>query len=151
MNISAFSIRIPVKEVPLRQGLRREGRAKLETSLFCVYSHSVNGEIFYIGHGTLTHPFCLSGPSGNMRGGTWSSIVSKHGYFDLAILEIFPTKKEAAARERELTRLHKPAANHPASIHTECSNCGVKAAKLIKGRCERCYAWQWRKGEERPL
>jgi len=76
----------------------------------CVYTHSIDGIVFYVGHGTPTRPYS-SGVTN--RNKIWMDTVRKNNYFDVDIIGWYESKAEAILKERELIALYKPAANPP--------------------------------------
>lgn len=104
---------------------------------YCVYSHSVDGEIFYIGCGTLLRPLILSGGGSSYSGRNrfWEDVVTKHGYFDVTILHWFDSKREAIAREKELISEHKPVGNpqrRPRKKNTKSQQDRLKRKTICK-------------------
>lgn len=84
---------------------------------FCVYTHSVEGKVFYVGAGVPSRPY-----TDIDRNPTWARIVQEHGYFDVDIVNWFASKASAFRFEKtEITRLrpeanrgfHKPPARAP--------------------------------------
>jgi len=76
---------------------------------YCVYHHSLDGTVFYVGMGRLSRS--LEGTTYRRRNSKWGEIVSKRGYFDTAIVRQFADKISATRFEvAEIERLH-PEAN----------------------------------------
>jgi hypothetical protein len=105
--------RIEVNIEEVKDGYRGRTYRRFTYKKYCVYSHSVDGEIFYIGCGTLLRPLVLSGGGSSYSGRNrfWEDVVTKYGYFDLKILDWFDSKQEAVAREKELISEYKPVGN----------------------------------------
>jgi hypothetical protein len=79
---------------------------RVDLNRYCVYTHSVDGEVFYIGKGVASRPFCTDG-----RNSCWYAIVSKAKGFDVDILRWFDTNDEACRWERRMIEEYKPVAN----------------------------------------
>lgn len=80
---------------------------RVEADKFCVYTHSVNGAIFYIGQGRGSRP--LETTNRNRR---WRAHMAAHGgCFDVQILGWYSTKHAASAAETEAIVSHRPLAN----------------------------------------
>lgn len=79
---------------------------KIFKNMFCVYTHSHNGKIFYVGKGKGYRPF-----SSADRHAAWNSVTSSMDSFDVNIVEWFENEKDAYDFERSITLKHKPEAN----------------------------------------
>ena len=76
-------------------------------STHCVYTHSIDGQVFYVGHGTFEHPYVRG-----KRNKAWAAIVrGNDGKFEVEIVQCFADRGLAAKVERSLIDLWKPAAN----------------------------------------
>ena len=72
-----------------------------------VYTHSINGEIFYVGCGNTVRPYIK-----NNRNRVWKNVVSGNGgLFDVAIVSEHNSKSEALEAELELILELLPYAN----------------------------------------
>jgi hypothetical protein len=74
----------------------------------CVYTHSANGQVFYVGQGTRSRPRCQ-----NNRSRAWRAHVEAVGHFDVEIVHWTDDRNEAVRIESELI------AAHPAACNTE--------------------------------
>lgn len=77
----------------------------------CVYTHSVEGKVFYVGMGNLYRPFQKTN-----RNGVWVTLVKNQGSlgYSIKIVQIFcglVERRKARILEREQISLHKPVAN----------------------------------------
>ena len=76
-------------------------------STHCVYTHSLDGVVFYVGHGTFERPYVRG-----KRNKAWSAMVRGNGgLFQVEIERCFETLSEAVDLERRLIEYYKPAAN----------------------------------------
>ena len=72
---------------------------------YCVYSHSLNGQIFYIGKGSQQRAY-----SKHCRNELWNGLVGNGG-FEVSIIKRFRCTLKARRLERALIRKMKPSAN----------------------------------------
>ncbi len=80
---------------------------RIESSRVCVYTHSIDGIVFYVGKGVCYRPFEAS-----RRNERWSAAVeAAGGIFDVDILGWFGTDQEACTRELQEIQSRKPSAN----------------------------------------
>ena len=81
----------------------------MKTKLYCVYTHSVQNKLVYVGHGTLKRPFYF-----HNRSLCWNKAIWPHHFeIQVSILKIFDSKKVAAAYEKKLIRMLNPPGNGP--------------------------------------
>jgi hypothetical protein len=73
---------------------------------FCVYTHAVNGHVFYVGMGTAHRAFHRA--DRNLR---WRRIVKSKPIIEVEILEWFRTKRTAKIREAREIETRRPIAN----------------------------------------
>jgi hypothetical protein len=73
---------------------------------WCVYAHSLDGNVFYIGCGKKERPF----NSAN-RGRLWKVIVSVSRRYEVQILEWFSDETTAYERETQEIKNRRPASN----------------------------------------
>lgn len=76
----------------------------------CVYSHSIDGEIFYIGVGTHNRPFATCNENYSHRSKIWQSFVHDREY-QINILRWFGNKSKAHQFEVKLIRKYSPICN----------------------------------------
>ena len=74
--------------------------------MFCVYTHSHNGKIFYVGKGKGYRPL-----SSADRHAAWNSVTSLMDSFDVDIVKWFENEKDAYDFEKLLTMKYKPEGN----------------------------------------
>lgn len=79
---------------------------RVEMSGFVVYTHSVNGVVFYVGMGSGARAF-----QPTQRNDKWRSIVEESGGFDVAIIAWHPDRASAMRLEESEIRSRKPEAN----------------------------------------
>ena len=77
---------------------------------FCVYTHSANGGIFYVGSGTSARPYDRWG-----RTPRWRDHVKAVGNYDVGVHLWTDNRTEASKVENELIVAHAPTCNfwHP--------------------------------------
>lgn len=73
---------------------------------YCVYTHSVEGEIFYVGKGTGSRPF-----SHELRNDAWKAIASGVGKVEINIVDWYENEDAALEVEKVLIRKLRPIAN----------------------------------------
>lgn len=73
---------------------------------WCVYSHSYEGKIFYIGKGRPQRPFELHG-----RNDIWIEFMKNKDYFDVSIVEWFLDERDAYTFERDIVDTLRPECN----------------------------------------
>lgn len=78
----------------------------LSLNQFCVYSHSVNGVVFYVGHGKCERPFCLIS-----RNRPWMNFIKGKKTLEVTLHSWHRSKKEALKFELELIKKLKPKCN----------------------------------------
>ena len=83
-----------------------------------VYSHSINGVIFYIGCGTESRPYEQRGRNKNWR----KTVKGNGGIYDIKILSSFLKKEDAFAEESKLIKFLLP----------ECNIVGIIRKKTTK-------------------
>lgn len=79
---------------------------KVPIDKFCVYSHAIDGRVFYVGMGRITRPWQVED-----RNSAWQEIMSKVDSYEVEILSWHDTIKEARTAELTEIRRRKPAAN----------------------------------------
>jgi len=80
---------------------------RIEKGRVCVYTHSVDGIVFYVGKGVCYRPFETS-----RRNKLWGDAVEKSGgVFDVDILGWFDNDQQARSRELQEIQSRKPTAN----------------------------------------
>lgn len=72
----------------------------------CVYTHSIQGKVFYVGKGISSRPFETS-----RRGERWHNIVSEAGHFDVEVIAWFDSDQDARLQEAQDIAKYKPEAN----------------------------------------
>lgn len=80
-----------------------------DTRPYYVYTHSIDGEIFYVGMGTLTR--ALEFRREIRRSLRWERIVAKSRHFEVDIVATCRNKAEALEKEYELIQRYKPRGN----------------------------------------
>ena len=78
----------------------------MELGLHCVYTHSIDGNVFYVGAGKVKRAF----DEGN-RNKKWKAITKEHRTYDIEILYETKDRNEAILREREEISKRRPKAN----------------------------------------
>ena len=73
---------------------------------YCVYTHSVDGDVFYVGKGTGVRPFTFT-----QRNEAWNSITGGAGRIEVNIIHWCDSEAEALAVERLTVRKLRPIAN----------------------------------------
>lgn len=74
---------------------------------YCTYTHSINGHVFYVGHGTFNRPY-EKGRRGKDRNALWFDIVEKNDWqYEINIVFKSDSKEECLAEEVRLTKLYK--------------------------------------------
>lgn len=74
---------------------------------YCTYTHSINGNVFYVGHGTFNRPY-EKGRRGKDRNTLWFDIVEKNNWqYEINIMFKSDSKEECLAEEIRLTKLYK--------------------------------------------
>ncbi len=74
---------------------------------YCVYAHSIDDVIFYIGCGNPHRPISVQG-----RTTKWKQIVKENGgVYDTAVLAKFDDRREALKLEHKLIHEYQPKAN----------------------------------------
>lgn len=82
-------------------------KIKVSIEKWVVYSHVINGSIFYIGYGSICRAFDF-----NSRKMKWKNFVEMNGnQFEVKILSSFSSPLEAMIRESILIRHYKPMCN----------------------------------------
>jgi len=80
---------------------------KIYTNRYCVYTHSVNGSVFYVGKGRSTRPF-----EARKRNKLWADMVeSCSGVFDVDIISWHEDNESAIVAEAVLIREKNPSCN----------------------------------------
>ena len=81
---------------------------------WCVYTHSVDGEVFYVGMGNGDRPFAGASNAGtSARNELWHAVVARRGGFDVSILKWFGSRKAALSYEKKMIALFNPSCNKP--------------------------------------
>lgn len=75
--------------------------------LYCVYTHSLNGDVFYVGQGKPRRPYDFSS-----RNHVWNEMVDSREDVEVRIVEWFRTQDDALTAERKLIRELRPRANY---------------------------------------
>lgn len=74
---------------------------------YCTYTHSINGFVFYVGHGTFNRPY-EKGRRGKDRNALWFDIVENNNWqYDINIVLESDNKEECLNEEVKLTKLYK--------------------------------------------
>lgn len=75
---------------------------------YCVYTHSINGDIFYVGQGLSDRPF-----DHRSRNNAWKAITAGvgAGAIDVEIVDWYETAAEALEVEKNLISTLRPVAN----------------------------------------
>ena len=74
---------------------------------YCTYTHSINGCVFYVGHGTFNRPY-EKGRRGKDRNALWFDIVEENNWqYEINIAFESNSKEECLAEEIKLTELYK--------------------------------------------
>lgn len=76
------------------------------TRKYCVYAHSSQGEVFYIGQGRIGRPFDTCN-----RSAQWHYYVQQRGAYFVSILGYFDTQHEALQEEARLLFAVRPLCN----------------------------------------
>lgn len=79
---------------------------KIYPHKFCVYAHSINGQVFYVGMGRARRTLEMES-----RNSIWTGIVKKSDSFDSTILSWYRSSKLARRAEASEIRRLKPIAN----------------------------------------
>jgi hypothetical protein len=83
----------------------------VQNQKFCVYSHSIDGEIFYVGMRNPHRPY-----DRGMRNPRWHTRVEKSGAYEV-IIHVWTDDRRTAQRiEREMIETHKPSCNGRLSL-----------------------------------
>lgn len=97
---------------------------------FCVYSHSVNGKVVYVGKGTVERAFTSAG-----RNPQWHDSVK--GGITIKIVRRFSSEKEALAYEAKTIGIQSPLCNIHHKGGTRTSNLMVRLTKTEKADLRR--------------
>lgn len=74
---------------------------------YCTYTHSINGFVFYVGHGTFNRPY-EKGRRGKDRNELWFDIVEENNWqYDIKIVFESNNKEECLNEEIRLTEFYK--------------------------------------------
>lgn len=74
---------------------------------YCTYTHSINGFVFYVGHGTFNRPY-EKGRRGKDRNTLWFDIVEGNDWrYEINIVFESDDKKECLNEEIRLTEFYK--------------------------------------------
>lgn len=74
---------------------------------YCTYTHSINGFVFYVGHGTFNRPY-EKGRRGKDRNSLWFDIVEKNNWqYEINVVFKSDDKKECLEEEKRLTIFYK--------------------------------------------
>lgn len=103
-----------------------------------VYSHSIDGEVFYVGKGMDSRPL-----SGESRNATWQRIVASNaGRFEVQILSRHTSDQAASAEEHALIRRLRPSANLSLNSNKPCKpslrQLNWQRKKRRAGLCDTC-------------
>jgi hypothetical protein len=79
-----------------------------ERNRLCVYTHSANGQIFYVGQGNARRPHNFSAAT---RGTRWRAHVERHGRPKITIHAWADNRTEAQRIEAELIAAYNPPCN----------------------------------------
>jgi excisionase family DNA binding protein len=80
---------------------------KINLGKYCVYTHSIDGVVFYVGKGSSHRPIQFYG-----RSSWWRDVVdAAGGVFDVEIIAWFDSEKEALRFEKKKIKTLKPKAN----------------------------------------
>jgi hypothetical protein len=72
---------------------------------FCIYTHSIEGVVFYVGKGSPSRPFSAVG-----RNARWKELTRNTDY-DVEIISWFASEQDAYAAERLLIEMYRPSCN----------------------------------------
>jgi hypothetical protein len=98
---------------------------------FCVYAHSINGQIIYIGKGR-GYRSCES----RARTPQWIEAVQNAGFFDVTILEWFEQDQDAKKFEALQIHKFKPLGNLMHNGLTRSINHKLAMSRAVKGICK---------------
>lgn len=73
---------------------------------YCVYTHSIDGDVFYVGKGLSGRPF-----DAHSRNPEWLAIAAGAGSFDVEIVGWYDSGEAALEAEAQLIKKLKPIAN----------------------------------------
>jgi hypothetical protein len=74
---------------------------------YCTYTHSINGFVFYVGHGTFNRPY-EKGRRGKDRNESWFDIVEDNNWqYEINIVFKSDNKEECLNEEIRLTEFYK--------------------------------------------
>lgn len=73
---------------------------------YCVYTHSIDGDIFYVGQGLSDRPF-----DHRSRNNAWKAITAGAGAITVEIVDWYETVAEALEVEKNLISTLRPVAN----------------------------------------
>lgn len=98
---------------------------------FYVYTHSINGDIFYVGSGS-------GGRIGDLdHNDIWHSIIAEAGgAYDAEIIAWFDTRREAYAREKLEILSRRPKANIAVFQHSQSTKTKIGLGNSGKVRNE---------------
>lgn len=97
---------------------------------FCVYTHSIDGNVFYVGLGSSGRAF-----SGGGRNQLWDRMVSDAGgTFSVEILAWFDSKRDAMSREKTEIQTRKPVTNMTLNGYERSSETRLKISSKNKGK-----------------
>jgi hypothetical protein len=77
-----------------------------ERERLCVYTHSANGQIFYVGYGAPLRPYTRA-----TRNSRWRDHVKRAGEYEIAIRAWTYDRAEAQRIESEMISAHNPFCN----------------------------------------
>src|ERR1041385_5952573 len=81
---------------------------RVEIEKICVYLHSVDGKVFYVGMGIADRPLQIAG---RHRSARWHEIVDRAGHFNVEIVGWFKSEDDARKEEYRQIKIHYPYAN----------------------------------------
>lgn len=102
---------------------------RMEPAKYCLYQHSSDGVVFYVGVGVSTRPF-----ERIKRNALWDAFVAAAGAFDVMILQWSDNRLELLRAEAAAIGEHKPACNQMMNGYTHSEERRAKTSATHKGK-----------------
>jgi hypothetical protein len=106
--VFAFTSTMRAPLLPHPADLVQSHRVCVVPTQRCVYLHSVNGEVFYVGAGTLSRPFATTA-----RNKKWAARVHAVGTYDISVALISTDQTLIRDTEQALIQKFRPLCNSP--------------------------------------
>ncbi len=94
---------------------------------YYVYSHTLNGQVVYIGKGTNERAFNVKA-----RNQAWNKALTKKDHFNIDIIQWFDDEADALSFERDLQRLVKPSCDFSTDDKSKAEIKYVESKKYSK-------------------